>query len=263
MTGKLMNFKIHNKNYMRSSPGGFLSLIFYAFCAYYILQELYFYISNPHVLNYQIQTVPTPAIKFEDYKDFFFMSCKVDSRNNSIANLPELDEHLEEEILLNLVHRLPFYSRTYQPVKLEKCNYNLFPAGLVNPRIFSEYYQYCKCAHPNNLKAQNLSFFFTDTYYNYMEHTIKFKREVFQNEEVKKKVYQKFIKEPPRMEFFFLDTSANIRDKDNPFKYFLGSRLGYLNPDFLQFSDIYFKKIDMKVDDDFFYAGMIFYVNFL
>jgi len=102
-----------------------------------------------------------------------------------------------------------------------------------------------------------VSYFFSDTYYNYLEYTVRIKPEVFKDKTKLKQAYDELIKDPPRSEFFFIDTSTEIKNLVHPFKHYLNTKLNYLNPDYTQFSDIWFNKIKMHVDDNYLYPSTV------
>jgi len=253
--GSKITFKYNGKDSLKSIPGAFFSFLFYLFIAYYFIYEAYTYYLIPYKTDYQLETINEPRINFIDYPNFLLMNCKVNPLDNAISNMPEVNNIMDEELVLQMVTRVPYYNRQNVTVQLKQCTIDMFPIfpnKIMNDRVFENYYKFCTCAPYESLKNLNVSFFFSDTYYTYLEYVVKIKPSIFNDPVKRQDAYNLLAKNPPRNEFFFVDTNAELSNYEFPFTHFINVHLNYINPDYTAYSDLWFKRIQMRTDDNYF-----------
>ncbi len=247
--GQRISFKYNKESLVKTTPGACISFMFYIFVCYYISYEIYYFYLNPFKQEYIVETVLQPKINLKDYENFMMMSCKVDAINNNISKLPQIDEIVEETLKLNLIYRIPKYVRQKVKLKIKPCKRGMFPGKIVTKRLYEQLYQDCKCVPHESLRDYNMSFFFSDSYFTFLEYSYKYKDEVFNNKTRLQEAYDLLLKAPTTTEFFFVDTSAEEININHPFKFYFNTQLNFLNPDFVIYSDIWLKKIQMTLSD--------------
>ncbi len=260
MVGHPINFKSYGSSTLKSMPGALLSLLFYIFMVYYFIDEIIKYIRKPYTTDYQLRSVHYPQINFKDYPHFVIMNCLIDSQNNSRTNLKEVKELLDESLTLQMVTRIPRFHRMNVALEISQCKMEMFLHGTIKNKVYNKFFKYCNCAPSSSLQNANMSFFFADTYHTHLNYHIKIKKEIFANKTRLKEAHEILIKNPPRSLFFFMDTSTEVENIEHPFTHFMNSHLNYLNPDFTAYSDIWFRQIQLVIDNNYLYPCNDFYI---
>ena len=126
----------------------------------------------------------------------------------------------------------------------------------VSYRFSKRYYDGCLCATVDTF-FEDVSYFFTDSYYTFYDLQVKFNDSILNNKTLYNNMVDYFNNNTPVGYFYYVDTSADIDAYTKPFIPFINFHSQVLNPTSQVISNIYMTNINMHIDDNLIYDGTI------
>ena len=257
LMGVNFTFLNNTKSSKTSVTGGILSIISLFIAFIYTINLLYNWFSISYYSKYyQTDFSKKPEINLKDNSKFMLAFC-IGSESNSTYRDYSVIDILNQSLSWSYTIRQPWLIEGNVNIPLEKCKQNMFPRESVNTLTF-RIYESCLCADNSKLSKYNISFSFTDTFHSYLTYIVNFKDYILEDPVLLKEAIILLEEHQSRNFIYYVDSIGKIDDhSENFFSNYLNWKVNYLNPYTSYLSDVFLRKVQIKIDDNFVINGII------
>ena len=241
--GVYYTFHYKENDRFHSVTGGIIFLIYIIFILIYMYINSINFIQKKNMsLIYYDRRIDRPYyISFKNYSNNFAIGLDCSGLSGrSIYDYLTLDLQFISQNRTNTTSKV----RTYTNITLHKCEKNDF-SGF--DREFEENNlnrYYC----PDDI-SNEIGGFYTDTIFNYYQITVQSKENSIEYWENIKDI---LINYECRYEIYYIDTTINVYDYNNPVKQYLNQGYAILKPNTYIKHNYFFKRIEFKTGENFF-----------
>jgi hypothetical protein len=232
--GSSPNLRINSNLKFKSSTGGIIFVVWISGIISYIIYSFQNFVEKKqmNLITSNEIIIPSPQINLLENK--FMWAVALLYENFSIAT-NDFDQFITISSKWRYQINQDKNSRVDIVIPLKPCNQSDFP--MIEPLQYTAYnLANYRCLNNTNFTIEGL---FTDKIYTQVILDLKINSNVLKNTTLYNMFSSMIDKEPIRLNSYFVDTAIDVKDIENPFRYYLNNIFSFLDL-------INFKRIDAR-----------------